>query len=345
MLKINKYFKNESGQAMVMVVIAMSALLVFGGFAIDVGSMAHQKGQMQNAADSIALAAAQDLPTSTAAQQDAIKQQYAVDNGVDLSEVNIITPYEGDNNKVLVECTRNYQHSFFKVLGLNETAVTVRAVAEHYPYIPAVPPVPPTPDTPGVPGWDGGTVPFINYSHYTKGQEILIWNKVGAGNFTCLLHAAHDPYYRFDLDVGATHANGKINNIKFELEPILQPNATVYLISLSNKTISGVTVPTTKGSKTGSFKLPDGNAGQGETVATQYLVLFKCTVLSYDTGKTIKFRIEEIYDLGNSDTGDIDIIHGSPPTEDVPGIPGTPGTPGTPEVPESVKLIPYNNYG
>jgi len=120
----------------------------------------------------------------------------------------------------------------------------------------------------------------------------------------------------------------------------LYSNLVTLRILLAFPIIDGVTVPTIdeKG-KAGSFTLPSGNAGNKVFVATQYLVLLKCTVISYDLGDTIKFRIEEIYDLGNPDTGDDVVVNGAPPTEDVPGIPGNPGTPGTPEVPSKIILV------
>jgi len=56
-----KRFGNENGLAVVYIALIMFALIAFVGFAIDIGYMYVVKGQLQNAADSVALAGAGSL--------------------------------------------------------------------------------------------------------------------------------------------------------------------------------------------------------------------------------------------------------------------------------------------
>src|SRR5487761_1468136 len=61
LMKMLRKLKNESGQAMVLTLLSMTALLGFVGFATDVGVLLREKRNMQTAADSAAIAAAQEL--------------------------------------------------------------------------------------------------------------------------------------------------------------------------------------------------------------------------------------------------------------------------------------------
>jgi Flp pilus assembly protein TadG len=64
--------RGESGQAIVFVVVAMSALTLMAALVIDGGSWFRTQRQVQTAADAAALAGAQDIPNQTAAQTMAI---------------------------------------------------------------------------------------------------------------------------------------------------------------------------------------------------------------------------------------------------------------------------------
>jgi Flp pilus assembly protein TadG len=55
-----RYWKNESGQMLVMLAVCLSTLLAFMGLAVDVGLLFHARRQVQTAADAAASAAALD---------------------------------------------------------------------------------------------------------------------------------------------------------------------------------------------------------------------------------------------------------------------------------------------
>ena len=80
--------KRENGQSMIIFAVALVVLLGFVAFAIDMGSVALTKSEMQNAADAAALAAAQELPDATSAQS--VAQAYALENGMDVKTLSAL---------------------------------------------------------------------------------------------------------------------------------------------------------------------------------------------------------------------------------------------------------------
>lgn len=120
--------RGEAGQSAILVALTMVVLCGMAAFAVDIGVIAVDKGQLQTAADAAALAGAGELPTASTARSKAI--QYAGKNGVASSEVTATTPYKGDSNKIEVVCTRTVEYSFARIFGLTSTTVSARAVAE-----------------------------------------------------------------------------------------------------------------------------------------------------------------------------------------------------------------------
>lgn len=126
MERISKMFRNEEGQILVFVAIAMVAIMGFSALAIDVGMVSIQKSNLQNAADAAALAGAQDIGTGKNPVDTAIK--YANENGEGISTS--VNPTNTDTTKIEVVCTKTVKHSFARVLGFTQTDVSARAVAK-----------------------------------------------------------------------------------------------------------------------------------------------------------------------------------------------------------------------
>lgn len=120
-----KKLDSESGQSAVLFALLLVTVLGFTALTVDVGRVYLAKAEMQNAADSAALAAAHDLPNAGTAVNTA--RQYAAKNGADSSTVT--TPYNGNQNKVEVACTKTVPFTFARVLGFTEQNVSARAVA------------------------------------------------------------------------------------------------------------------------------------------------------------------------------------------------------------------------
>ena len=125
---VKKWLKFEGGQSIILVAVAIAALCGVAALVVDTGMVSVAQGQLQNAADAAALAAANDLPSASAAATTA--DAYGVLNGVPAANTSITTPYKGNANKVEVVCTKTVQYTFARVIGINSTTVTARAVAE-----------------------------------------------------------------------------------------------------------------------------------------------------------------------------------------------------------------------
>src|SRR3989304_8371578 len=88
----------ESGQMLVMFVLALGVLMGFVAMSIDVGMILYERRSAQNAADAAALAGARDLPESPSAAVLAARQ-WAVQNGFsseDGAPITVNNPYHGN---------------------------------------------------------------------------------------------------------------------------------------------------------------------------------------------------------------------------------------------------------
>lgn len=125
---VKKRFRIEGGQSIILVAVTIAMLCGVAALVVDTSMVSVAQGQLQNAADAAALAAANDLPSASAAA--ATADAYGVLNGVPAANTTTTTPYNGNANKVEVVCTETVQYTFARVLGINSKVVTARAVAE-----------------------------------------------------------------------------------------------------------------------------------------------------------------------------------------------------------------------
>ena len=134
-MKMLRKLKNESGQAMVLTLLSMTALLGFVGFATDVGVLLREKRNMQTAADSAAIAAAQELNYGdmTAAANGAAAQN-GVTIGTNGGTVTVNSPpksgaYAGLNGYAEAIVSQNQSTTFMNVFNFASMNVAARAVA------------------------------------------------------------------------------------------------------------------------------------------------------------------------------------------------------------------------
>ena len=125
MLKLLR--KRERGQVIMIAAFLLPVLMGMTGLAVDVGGYASDRRNMQNAADAIALAAAKDLPNPTAAQTTA--QAYAVNNGIDPSDMTVTVSGGSTAPQVRVVISKNHNFSFIRALGVDSRSVGGTAVA------------------------------------------------------------------------------------------------------------------------------------------------------------------------------------------------------------------------
>jgi hypothetical protein len=124
---VSKRLKNECGQSIILIAITIAMLCGVAALVVDTNMVSVAEGQLQNAADAAALAAANDLPSASRARSSA--EKYAELNGVSAANTTTTTPYNGDANKVEVVCTQTVSYTFARVFGLESKVVSARAVA------------------------------------------------------------------------------------------------------------------------------------------------------------------------------------------------------------------------
>ena len=125
---IKNWYKYEGGQSIILVAFAIAMLCGVAALVVDISQISVTQGHLQNAADAAALAAANELPSASAAA--ATADSYAELNGVSAADTTTTTPYKGDSKKVEVVCSETVQYTFARILGYNSEVVTARAVAE-----------------------------------------------------------------------------------------------------------------------------------------------------------------------------------------------------------------------
>lgn len=120
-------FGAERGQVVVLVALMVPVLLGMTGMAVDIGSYASDRRDLQNAADAIALAAAQELPDNTKAQ--AAANQWAQKNGIAPSDMQVNVIMGQAAPTVRVRLQRNHDFTFVRVVGITDKDVNARAAA------------------------------------------------------------------------------------------------------------------------------------------------------------------------------------------------------------------------
>jgi len=120
-------FRSERGQAAVLTVVFLVAILGMAALVLDVGSWFRAQRETQAAADAAALAAAQALPESPG-DADVLAASYVGKNGAGTSTVTFSSKLlPNDTVKVTVE--RNAPGFFAKLFGIDSVQVGASAVA------------------------------------------------------------------------------------------------------------------------------------------------------------------------------------------------------------------------
>jgi Flp pilus assembly protein TadG len=117
----------QDGVVLVLVSIMLLVILAASALAIDLGSFYKAQRQAQAAADAAALAASQDLPSSTtAAASDGTTYATTNDPG---AAVTVTPDYNSTTNEVKVTVTATTPSFFGQLLGLTKETVSASAVA------------------------------------------------------------------------------------------------------------------------------------------------------------------------------------------------------------------------
>jgi Flp pilus assembly protein TadG len=128
---------DERGASAVMVAVLMIPILGFMAIALDVGALYAERAQLQNGADSAALAIAQDCANGACGTSAARAAELANDNANDAA-ANVLTPVFPTGHSVKVtSSTREagsgagaISHPFARFIGTDSTTVSATATAE-----------------------------------------------------------------------------------------------------------------------------------------------------------------------------------------------------------------------
>jgi Flp pilus assembly protein TadG len=134
--EVMKSLKDESGQAVVLMLLSMTVLLGFVAFAVDVGLLLRAKRVVQTAADSAAIAGAAELSFGdavAAAKADAAQNGVTDGSGGTTVAVTNISGPGGKTNYVQVIATQPQPTFFMKMFNFNSVPVSARAVAAAIP--------------------------------------------------------------------------------------------------------------------------------------------------------------------------------------------------------------------
>lgn len=119
-------WKGCKGTAAVITAIIMTVILGFAALVIDIGRFTFEKSRFQNAVDAAALAAAQDLPDTTAAF--ATASDYMVKNGYDPMDITV--SFAKLNRQITVAGAKRVNFMLAKVIGIEQADAINDAVAE-----------------------------------------------------------------------------------------------------------------------------------------------------------------------------------------------------------------------
>jgi hypothetical protein len=125
---ISRLFRfRERGQIIVITALLLPALAGMTGLAVDIGTYASERRNLQNEADAIALAAAQELPNNS--DVTAMANEWAENNDVPLSQLTL--DIEGGTTAPLVRATitKNHEFAFLRIFGISDKDVTAKAAA------------------------------------------------------------------------------------------------------------------------------------------------------------------------------------------------------------------------
>lgn len=122
-----KLVRSDSGQATVLTVLAVTALLGLAALVLDAGSWFRAQRETQAAADASALAAAQALPEEPG-RSSALAAEYLAKNGGGASDVTFSSKYN-TNDSVSVHVQRDAPGFFAKLFGVDSVTVGARATA------------------------------------------------------------------------------------------------------------------------------------------------------------------------------------------------------------------------
>jgi Flp pilus assembly protein TadG len=130
--------KNESGQAIILMVLSLVVIMGMAALVLDVGNWYHTKRRLQGTADAATLAGAQMLPNDPSGAQ-SMALTYANKNGGDVAGANItVTSTVLPNDTISVKAKKTEPGIFTGILGIASADIETRAKARVGPPVQAL---------------------------------------------------------------------------------------------------------------------------------------------------------------------------------------------------------------
>lgn len=124
--------RRERGQVLMMTLLLLPILLGMTGMAVDIGSYAGDRRSLQNAADSVALAASQKLCATSCTDYSAARAAgEAILSAYDVDPAAVTITGSGGSTapKITVQITRPHAFAFMPIVGIQSKSVGARAAA------------------------------------------------------------------------------------------------------------------------------------------------------------------------------------------------------------------------
>lgn len=314
---MRKFLHNQKGSVLVVVAFGMALFVGFAAFTVDLGTAYVTKSNLQKAADAAALAGAQMIPNATNAKSKALEYagknnlniagQTAITNGVQTTEVKVVTPYNGDPTKVEVTCTKTVNFIFAKVIGIPTGTVVARSVAQNNSK------------------WDGEALPFLNLGDDFMDSPNLVWTKQAPGDMGTIhdfntVDTGTGLYFELDYENGLTIVQGYSNGLKgmdgstlkTGVEDILAdavPGDIYYVFSLRadiiDTLLGGGSIEVTDAQGKPQFRYLGTGGGfkNDDVIPPEDLVLLEVEYVSCDLSNNhnIQFNYVDEYSLTDDD--------------------------------------------
>ncbi|MDP4183362.1 MAG: pilus assembly protein TadG-related protein [Bacillota bacterium] len=121
----SKFLKSNKGASVIIFSLALTVVIGMSAIVVDIGNVVVERQKLQNAVDSAALAAAQELPDKQRAIE--VANKYIADNGFTPEDINV--SFSDDDTKLIVNGNKDVQFLFARILGLDSKNTKCNATA------------------------------------------------------------------------------------------------------------------------------------------------------------------------------------------------------------------------
>ncbi|MFA5928642.1 MAG: pilus assembly protein TadG-related protein [Candidatus Margulisiibacteriota bacterium] len=120
--------RGKIGQTIIIIPLLVLVLIAAVGLTFDIGNVLLAKNKLQAAADAAALAGAKSLYGGLPLVRITVSD-FVVRNGLATNNITIVTPYNGDPNRIRIIIQNNTNYYFMRVLGKSSVSISASSAA------------------------------------------------------------------------------------------------------------------------------------------------------------------------------------------------------------------------